>query len=296
MWIVVTLVAAAFQTARTALQHRLRKLLSVGGAGFVRYAYGAPISLSSVAVMALAGVSLPQIPVRFWPTVAAAGVAQIVATNLLIRAFDTRSFSLGTVYAKTEVAQVAVFSWVLLGEPVNGLAWIAIAVCLVGVVKLAVPAGAQARTLLFGAGDRAALFGIAAGGGFGLAAVGIRAAANSLTGADAVPRALVTLAVMNTIQTIVHGTYLAVNDRPQIGLAFKHWRSSAVVGVLSVCGSAGWAIAMTLQNAARVRTLGQVELLFTFAIAAFVLKEKHTRNEITASGLIALGVIGVMLV
>ena len=122
MWIIVTLVAAGFQTARTALQHRLRSLLSVSGAGFVRYLYGAPLSALAVCVAWAAGVEWPQIAARFWPTILGGGVAQILGTVCLIRAFDARDFAVGTVFAKTEVVQVALFSLVLLGEP---LRWVA---------------------------------------------------------------------------------------------------------------------------------------------------------------------------
>ena len=52
------------------------------------------------------------------------------------------------------------------------------------------------------------------------------------------------------------------------------------MGVLSVCGSACWAIAFTLQNAAKVRTFGQVELLFTFVVARVFLKKRHSRQEL----------------
>ena len=46
MWIPITISAAVFQTARTATQQRLRSLLSVSGAGFVRYLYGAPFAIA----------------------------------------------------------------------------------------------------------------------------------------------------------------------------------------------------------------------------------------------------------
>jgi len=107
--------------------------------------------------------------------------------------------------------------------------------------------------------------------------------------------AIVTLAVMNTMQTIVHGGYLMAREREQIRLTIVHWRSSAVVGVLSVCGSAGWALALALENAAKVRTLGQVELLFAFAVSRWLLKDRHSRGELAASGLVALGVLTVVV-
>jgi drug/metabolite transporter (DMT)-like permease len=289
MWMLVTVAAAGFQTSRTAMQQRLRALLSVSGAGFVRYVWGAPIAFAAVGVMALSGRHLPSPPARFWPLIAGGGLAQIIATILLISAFDARGFAVGTVYSKTEVVQVAVFSTVLLDETLRPFGWLSTMLCLAGVALLA-----GGRDLLRHP-DRAAALGLFAGTGFGLAAVGIRAATQSLGDSPALVRAIVALAVMNTIQTVVHGGYLAARERGQIRLAFHHWRSSSVVGVLSVCGSACWAWAFALQNAAKVRTFGQIELLFTFAVAHWWLHERHTRREYAGTALVLAGVVGVMV-
>jgi len=292
MWILVTLVAAALQTARTALQHRLRSLLSVSGAGFVRYVYGAPVSLGVVGVLALSGVDLPSVSASFWPLIAMGGIAQILGTVYLIKAFDERDFAIGTVFAKTEVIQVAILSLVLLGEPLRWGAWVGAVVCMAGVAALA---GRGRRLTVASLRDRAAMFGLLAGGLFGLASIGIRAATQALDGGSVVTRALLTLAVMNTIQTVVHGGYLVARDPEQIRLGFVHWRSSSVVGLLSVSGSAGWALALALENAAKVRTLGQVELLFAFAVSAVFLRDRHTRGEYLASALVAVGVVLVVV-
>ena len=292
MWIPVTLVAATLQTSRTALQHRLRALLSVSGAGFVRYVYGAPLSLVAVAVAWSAGVRLPVAEGRFWPTIAFGGIAQVVGTVCLIRAFDARDFAVGTVFAKTEVVQVALFSLVFLGEPVRLGGWAGIAVCMVGVTLLTT----RGQALNWPAVRQpAALYGLAAGGLFGLASIGIRGATKALDGSPVVMRAIVTLAVMNTIQTLVHGSYLLAREREQVRLAFIHWRSSAVVGVLSVCGSACWALALALENAAKVRTLGQVELLLTFTVSHHLLGEQHVRGEMIASAMVLAGVLAVVV-
>ena len=289
MWIPITIAAAVLQSSRTAVQQRLRALLSVSGAGFVRYVYGAPLAALGVLVVWRVQGSLPSPPLRFWPLVAGAGLAQIVGTIAMIHAFDKRDYAIGTVYTKTEVVQVAVFSLVFLGEPLRPIGWLATVLCFAGVVVLA-----GGRRVLR-TPDRAAAFGVVAGGCFGLASVGIRAASNSLGDASVVSRALLTLAVMNTMQIVMHGAYLAWRDRPQLRLAIVHWRSSSVVGVLSVCGSACWAIAFTLQNAARVRTFGQVELLVTFLVARWWLGERHGARELGASALVLLGVVGVMV-
>jgi drug/metabolite transporter (DMT)-like permease len=289
VWIPITVAAAIFQTARTAMQQRLRSLLSVSGAGFVRYLYGAPLAIAAVLVIALVDGGLPAPPVRFWPTVAGAGVAQILGTVFMIRAFDARDFAIGTVYTKTEVVQVAVFSLVFLGEPLRPIGWLATVVCFAGVVVLA---GGR-RVWQFA--DRSAMFGLAAGGCFALASIGIRAASQSFAHGSVVARALLTLAVMNTMQIVIHGSYLLVRERQQARLAIVHWRTSSVVGVLSVCGSACWALAFTLQNAARVRTFGQIELVMTFVVARLWLGERHGHREYLASGLVLLGVVGVLV-
>jgi drug/metabolite transporter (DMT)-like permease len=295
VWVPVTLAAACFQTARTATQQRLRSLLSVSGAGFVRYVYGAPLAVLAVVVTWGVAGGLPTPPLRFWPIVAGGGFAQIVATIWMIHAFDVRGYAIGTVYTKTEVVQVAVFSMAFLGEPLRPLGWAATLSCFAGVVVLA------GGRRVWEVRDRAVLFGVAAGGGFAFAAIAIRAASRSLLDGQhgdghVVARALVTLAVMNTMQIVMHGAYLAAREPAQLRLAIVHWRSSSIVGVLSVCGSACWAMAFTLENAARVRTFGQVELIITFAVAHWWLGERHGRREFVASGLVLLGVIGVMTV
>ncbi len=293
MWIPITLAAATFQILRTSRQHVLRSVLSVNGAGFVRYAYGFPLAVVAfLATFVIAGRDLPDVPTRFWLIVVGAGAAQIVGTVALLRAFDLRDFAIGTVYAKTEVVLVAVVSTILLTEPLAAAGWVAIALCMVGVIWLAAPT--RVRDIVTNAADPAALMGIAAAAGFALAAVGIRAASSSL-GEDPVwNRALFTLTAMLGIQTAINGAQLVATDRAELRQVIRQWRRALPVGVLSLCGSAGWAVAVTLTNAAKVRTLGQIEIVMAFAISAFVLHEEHTRAEYAASMLVVVGVVGVI--
>jgi len=293
MWIAVTLVATVIQTTRTAAQGRLRPHLSVDGASYARYLLGTPFALvACVIVFPLAGVDLPDIPWRFWPIVIGAGIAQIIGTIALITAFDRRDFAIGTVYAKTEVIQVAIFAALIVGEPLAPLGWVAAVVCLAGVVRLAIPAGTRPGSVLR-LTDRAAVAGAIAGGGFALASVGIRWSSTTLGDHPAVVRALVTLAAMNTSQMILNGIWMRRREPGGITRVVAHWRRTLPVGLLSVCGSACWALAMSLESAAKVRTLGQSELLLTFAVSHLWLRERHTRAEMVASALVLAGVLGV---
>ena len=56
-------------------------------------------------------------------------------------------------------------------------------------------------------------------------------------------------------------------------------------------GSVGWFTAMALQNAAYVRAVGQVELIFTFLTSVKVFKEKVTVNEVFGTVLIVGGIL-----
>lgn len=293
LWIPITLAAATFQILRTSRQHRLRSVLSVNAAGFVRYAYGFPLAVvTALITFGAFGVALPSVPARFWPIVAGAGIAQIGGTLALLRAFDLRDFAIGTVYSKTEIVLVAIVSAVALGEPLRPLGWVAVVVCMIGVAWLAAPT--RVLDAVGRAGDPAALMGILAAAGFAVAAVGIRGASTSLDGTSTWGRALFTLTVMLGIQTLVNGTQLAVTRPAALRDVARHWRGALPVGVLSLAGSAGWAVAVTLTNAAKVRTLGQVELVMAFAISVWWLHEPHRRAEYVASALVLLGVVGVI--
>ena len=294
MWIPITLAAAAFQILRTSRQHELRSVLSTSAAGFVRYAYGAPLALLIAATMfGVLGRDVPDVPGRFWLIVTAAGVSQILATVALLASFKMRDFAVGTVYSKSEVLIVAAMGAAGLGTALDPLGWTGAALVTAGVAWLA--SKGSLPSLLRKAGDPAALMGIIAGAGFAGAAVGIRAGSRSLDGGTSFDRAIVTLTVMLTIQTVINLIWFASTDHTQIASTARAWRPASWVGVFSLLGSIGWAWAVTLENAAKVRTLGQVELVMAFTIAHVRLGERHTRGDYVASGLVLAGVIAVTL-
>ncbi len=296
MWLVATLLATVLQTGRTAMQQRLRSALSPNAAGFVRYSFGLPVALGAVAVLAVSGTALPALSPAFLWRIALGGAAQIFGTEMLIRSFGLRDFAIGSTYSKTEAAQVAVLSALALGEPLSPLAWIGVALCFGGVAVLACR-GDRSRLgdVLRARGDRAMWTGMAAGAGFATAAVCIRGASMTL-GQDApVVRALVTLAVMNLLQTIGNSLGLAWREPGAFRAISGVWRSSAVVGLLSVGGSAGWAIAMTLHNAAVVRTVGQVDLVLAFLVGRFAFDEQRLSSEYLGAALVVGGVVVVLV-
>lgn len=290
MWIAITLGAATFQILRTSRQHALRSVLSTNAAGFVRYAYGAPLAVAlSAALFAVLGRDVPHVPGSFWPTIATAAVAQIVATVALLAAFRRRDFAIGTVYSKSEVLIVAVLGAFGVGTGLKGPGWIGALLVTAGVAWLA--SNGSLPALLRRAGDPAALMGLVAGTGFALAAIGIRAASRDLTGAPAFDRAVFTLTVLLLVQTALNLIWFVATDPAEIGRVGRAWRPAIWVGVFSLLGSIGWAWAFTLESAAKVRTLGQVELIIAFAVAHVTLGERHTRTDYLAGATVLVGVV-----
>ena len=184
VWLPVTVSAALFQCWRTAMQQKLRHLLSVNGAGFVRYLYGAPTALVLlVGSLVATGLPLPAPNVAFVIHCAVGGLMQIVATNLLIMSFGYRNFAVGTAYSKTETAQSAIIALFVLHEVLRPASWIGICIGLAGVMTLSLAGrGMRPAELARATVQPAAVAGLGAGFLFALTTVFIKLANQSLTG------------------------------------------------------------------------------------------------------------------
>jgi uncharacterized membrane protein len=76
----------------------------------------------------------------------------------------------------------------------------------------------------------------------------------------------------------------------QLTAVFKAWKVAGIVGLTGMLASVGWFTAMTIQNAAHVRALGQVELLLAFMTSLVIFREKVNSIEIAGIVLLILGI------
>ena len=67
------------------------------------------------------------------------------------------------------------------------------------------------------------------------------------------------------------------------------------VGLTSALGSIGWFTAMTVERAAYVKALGQVEFLFALVISTLFFRERTTGVELMGMTLVASGVVILLL-
>ena len=284
LWLGITVVAAFLQNARSLLQKRLTGALSVNGATYVRFLYALPFAW--LYAMWLWEGQPAGYTGEFLIYVTVGAVAQIVATACLLASFTTGKFAVGTAFSKTEAAQAALVGLLLLGDSVN--AWVlgGIAVSLIGVLLLSDQL--DWRDLL--KPQRAMWLGLAAGAGFAVSAVGFRGASLALAGGDYLERAGLTVAIAVSIQTLVLGAYLALREPGEITRVLANYRAAVWVGAIGMIASAGWFTAMTLKNAAVVRAVGQIELLFTVATSVWLLRERLRVREVLGMVLVVAGI------
>jgi drug/metabolite transporter (DMT)-like permease len=297
MWIPITIFAAFCQNARSALQRHFAGKLGTTGATFVRFGYGVPFALIYLAGLhVVGGIPLPEPNVSFAIFGMAGGIAQILATFLLVYLFSLRNFVAGTAYSKTEPVQAAIFGLVLLGETVTPVAGLAIAVGVVGVIFVSL-AGKPVSlgSLVTALAGRPAQIGLASAAMFGLSAVCYRAASLSLGGPGFLMQASFTLAFVTVFQTAAMVVWMLLRERGQLRASIENWRGAVWVGLIGVAGSAGWFTAMTLERVAYVRALGQIELIFTFIVSWRIFREKLHPAEAIGTALIATGIVLLLL-
>lgn len=287
LWILSTVLAAAAQTARNAMQSGLTRSLGVLGATQVRFLFGLPFALVLLAAAALVTQSaLPAISARFLLFTAGGAVMQILATALLLRAMHGGSFSVATALSKTEAVQIAVFGLLILGDELTLLRSVAIVVATLGVVLMAVKPGEKWTA----AGLAPVLLGVASGGCFALAAVGFRGGILALEDGGYWLRASFTLAWSLGIQALLLGLYMLAVAREALAGSFRLWRQSVLAGLMGALASQFWFLGFSLTSAANVRTLGLVEVLFAWGVGHHMLRQRVAPRAVAGMVLVVAGV------
>ncbi len=275
------------QSVRTAAQKQIAQSLSASTTTLIRYLFGLPFALAYYFVLrytyqeeAVVGNAV------FYRAASSAAIAQIFATVLLIKALSLRNFAVGTALVKTEALLTAIIGALFFSAILSPIAYLSVVIGVIGVLiasnwKVSFSDLFQNESIKFGVG---------AGLGFALASLWIREASLSLE----LPRLLSAAAVllyMVLIQTVMCLLFVLIRESSQLSLMLARWRSCVFIGFSSLAGSIGWFTAMSLQDAAVVKTLGQTEFVITLLITYFYFGERITAKECVGIMLVALSVI-----
>ena len=291
-WIFWSVLAAIMQSIRTAGQKYLSETVSPLGATLVRYLFAAPFALLYVLWLLINRAStLPEPNCTFLLAGIAASILQIFATVLLVRLLTLRNFAVGSCYIRTEVLATALLGLLLFGELVSSLGWFAMLGCVSGLLIITIAKTGRVKELW----NTAALYGLAAGLALALTALLIRQASLSFGIEDAIFTAALTLVYMVLIQTIICLSFLLVRNASEMKVIFRQWRAGLFVGTTSLIGSIGWFTAFTLERAAYVRTVGQLEFLVTLGISILFFKEVPSRLELIGMLILVIGVVVLLI-
>ncbi|TVS01978.1 MAG: DMT family transporter [Rhodobacteraceae bacterium] len=295
-WILLSIAAAAFQTLRFMLQKHLSMVaLSAGGATLARFFYAVPfVVMLALGYLIVSGDGLPGHSPVFWVYAVVGGLLQVVATWCVVALFAERNFAVGITFKKTEVLQTALVGFVILGDRISPLGAAAILLGFAGVLLLSDTPGLTGRWWQR-LSSRATLLGLASGACFAISAVGYRGATLEITSADPLMRALLTLCAVTLMQTLAFSLWLWWREPGELGRVIAARGTAVWMGLTGMAGSLCWFTAFTLQSAALVFAVGQVEVIFSLLAAVLFFGERITRREGVGIALITLSVIGVVL-
>ena len=291
-WIPLVIWAGFAQTVRNAAQRSLVSSLGTLAATLVRFLYGVPFALAWVLVVqGASGASVPHFDARYAAWLTLGAVSQIAATACLLTAMRQRNFIIGVTLSKTEVLQLGILAAVFLQEWPTPVSAAAMVVATVGVVLLSLP-----REGLAGfsrASASAAAFGLASGGMFALASVGYRGAALQMAGTSPWVVGAWNVLFGQVLQSLLLGGWLMWRQPGTLTAVARAWRVSTLAGLMGALASIGWLTAYALRTAVDVRTLGLVEVLFSFAVSRQVFQERLSARELGGLACVLAGVVAV---
>jgi drug/metabolite transporter (DMT)-like permease len=293
LWLPIVLWAALAQTARNAAQRSLVAHAGTLGATLARFLYGIPFAALWVATLHLLPVTAappPHFHAAYFAWLVLGALGQLAATAFLLSAMKERNFVVGVAYSKTDALQVALFAALFLRELPGGWTLVAIALATAGVVMLSLP---QKAVAVEGGAwtSRAAWYGLASGAGFALSAVGYRGAALQLPGSSPWMAGAWGVLLAQAIQALLLGGWLAWRAPHSLQATATAWRISTVAGAMGALASIGWFTAFALTTAANVRTLGMVEVVFSYLVSRRLLREKLARAEQRGLALVVIGLL-----
>ncbi|MFC3034510.1 EamA family transporter [Pseudoalteromonas fenneropenaei] len=288
IWIAFTLLAAFAQAWRNALQSQLSQHASVASVTLARFIVAGPLAAAYLwALYQLFPAPILQPNWVFVSYVLGASLMQILATALMVVLFKQNNYAVGAGLAKSEALVAAILGVLFFGSTLSGLGWLGV---LIGSIAVMLLSGVSLRRF----NAKTALLGIACGTAFALTSLWVREA--SLAAQLPFPHSAAWVLLMVLLsQTLILAIYLCWKEPISWQKLWQHRKLTSSISICSCVGSIGWFSAMSLQHVAYVKTLGQIEVFFTIAIATLWLKQPTKRRDTVGLVLIALAAVLVML-
>ena len=287
LWIPATIFASGFQVARNAFQRGMMGSTGPWGATLVRFLFGLPFSLVFVAVVSVAvPAAHPNFGPAFWSASTTGAVGQVLATAALLVAMRRAGFAVGTALQQSSLPLAAIVGLIVFHDHLSALAWLGVLITTAGLAVLTWPKHATGPKPLSGA-----LFGLMSGLCFGFSLNAYRHSGLALEPHHPIYSAIVSLAVVQAMQSAVLTAILAARDPKALRAIAANWRESVAAGLCGAIASTGWFIALALAPAAPVRAVGVIEAPIAAVAARRLFAERLHLQQILAGAAVLVGVL-----
>lgn len=293
-WVLVTIFAAFCQNLRFSLQKRINKKISTFASTYVRFAFSLPFTLVLFFIYFKdVGIVFELLKNKQFVSYFILGsIAQIIFTLLLLYLFRFSNFVIGTSLSKTEVIQITLIEFIILGEVLNYSALFGIIISVLGVIIFSVK---NINLFFKDIFSKITLIGLLSGFFLGLSVVCFRASSLSLINYESnFEKALCTLFFGVLFQTIIMTIYILLFQKNQLKKLIDNKYECLAAGFSGFLATLSWFYAFTLIQSSVVRAVGQIELIFSYFSSRYIFKEKIKQNEIFGILIFATGV-GIML-
>lgn len=292
-WIVTSILGAFFQNARSSIQKRLNTEMSLMASTYVRFAFSLPILLT-VFLLYFGNFDYFLKAIQnsnFVFYVILASVLQISFTLLFLYLLKFTNFLVGTALSKTEVIQIAFFEFIILRDYLNFYALLGIMISTIGVIIFSTK---DLKNIINSFFSKSTVVGLFCGTLLALSVVFYRGSMEFIDFSNKnFDKALLTLFAATIIQTSLITLYLVFFEISEFKKLKSNIKLSALAGLFGFSATISWFYSFSLVQAALVRAVGQIELLFSYISSRFMFKEKIKFIEIVG---IIIFIFGLFLV
>lgn len=267
--------AAFMQAWRNAFQKQLSTTVDVYGVTLARFIFALPLALIYISCLYHFQPLTESVHfnLRFAIYVLIAALSQIAATALMVQLFKQKNYAIGVGLAKSEAVLAAIIAVVFLSDHLSLLGWFGVAV------------GGFAVFLMSKGRDfsdfsvQTLCIGIGSGLCFAITSLLVREASLELDNLPFIHRAAWVLLMVIGTQCFLLLMYLGIFRRATLWAMWQRIGLTFRVSLCSFLASLGWFSAMSMQSVPIVKTLGQIEIIFSMLISAYFFKEKLARAE-----------------
>lgn len=278
-WIFLTISAIFFQIIRNLEQKKLHKNLDVFTTSWSRFILPFPFAIIAVAS------TFSSYNFKFFHYILINALFQILGNVFLIKTIQTKNFSVGIAFSKTEIIQALILGFLLYNFHFDFNEIFAIFLAFIGIILLAKLDFKNLKDFTKSLKNIASLYGLLCGFCFGITSYNIQFASNYLIKDGFSTIGASTLVLLYTIFFqniffIILKSYQKrlFSDVKKLFLA-ENYRRFLITSISSFIGSICWYGAYAIGNVIHVKTVGQLEIIASMLVSKFHLKEKNSIKE-----------------